>query len=432
MYSKIEFFHALIQNSSDIITILSIDGTVLYESPSVVRILGYNQDELTGSNAFEMIHPEDLQKVRNAFAEVVGHRDLALSADFRFLHKDGSWRALHATGSNQLANPLIAGIVVNSRDITGRKQAEEKFRESEERFRRIFEDSPVGIIIVAPNNTLLKANKAFCEMLGYPEEELVGRSMKELTHPGDREKSAKASQQSQKGETPLFHLEKRYLKKDQESLWVDLSATTLQDQEGKVLYSLGMVEDIGERKIAEQEKEQLITELREALAKIKTLKGLIPICAWCKKIRDDNGYWTRVETYIREHSDVSFSHCICPTCLSKEDPVAYQDIFTDEKKAAQVSKSKMEHRNIERVRLRKPVNCAFKVDSGDSGKMVIHATLEEIDDMGMCVRTDHLLEDDSLLFSSSGAENKIGVVKWRKPAASKEGGYRVGIQFIQD
>src|SRR5512143_1241185 len=100
MYSKREFCHALIQNSSDIITILSIDGTVLYESPSVDRVLGYDQNELIGRNAFEMIHPEDLQMVRNAFAEVVKHCDLALSADFRFLHKDGSWRVLSATGSN--------------------------------------------------------------------------------------------------------------------------------------------------------------------------------------------------------------------------------------------------------------------------------------------------------------------------------------------
>jgi len=431
MYSKREFFHALIQNSSDIMTILSIDGTVLFESPSVNRVLGYDQNELIGRNTFEMIHPEDLQRVRNAFDEVARHRNLTLSADFRFLHKDGSWRVLSATGSNQLDNPLITGIVVNSRDVTERKQIEEKLRQSEERFRRIFEDGPLGMIIVTPNYRLLKANKAFCEMLKYTEEELVGRSMQELTHPEDREKSAEASQRALTGETPLFHMEKRYIKKNQESLWVELIATTIHDQEGKVLYALGMVEDISERKVAEQEREQLISQLKEALAKIRTLRGLIPICAWCKKIRDDNGYWTRVETYIREHSDASFTHCICPTCLNKEDPVTYQKIFGDDKNA-QVYKAIREHRNSERLRLRKPVNCAFKVDSGESGKMVINTILEEIGDTGMRVRTDQPLESDSLLFSSSGVEHKIGVVRWRKPAATEDGGYRVGIQFVRD
>jgi PAS domain S-box-containing protein len=332
MYSKREFFHDLIQNSSDIFTILTIDGTVLYESPSVDRALGYDQNELIGRNVFEMIHPDDLQRVRNAFNEVVEHRDLALSADFRFLHKDGSWRVLDATGSNQLDNPLIVGIVVNSRDVTERKQIEEKLRQSEERFRRIFEDSPLGMIIVAPTSRLIKANKAFCEMLKYTEEELVGRNIQEFTHPDDRKISAEASERAFMGEASLFHLEKRYVKKNQESLWVELNATTVHDREGKVIYALGMVEDISERKVAEREREQLISQLMEALAKIKTLRGLIPICAWCKKIRDDSGYWTRVETYIREHSDASFTHCICPTCLSKEDAVAYQDIFAYEKK----------------------------------------------------------------------------------------------------
>jgi PAS domain-containing protein len=75
--------------------------------------------------------------------------------------------------------------------------------------------------------------------------------------------------------------------------------------------------DITERKRAEEERERLIAELKEALANIKTLKGLIPICASCKKIRTDQGFWQQVEVYIREHSDVEFSHGLCPDCLKK-------------------------------------------------------------------------------------------------------------------
>src|SRR5208337_2145961 len=280
MYSKIEFFHALLQNSSDIITIVSSEGSVLYESPSVDRVLGYVEKELIGRNVFEMIHPEDLQRARAAFAEVVRNRDLALSADFRFPHKDGSWRVLYATGSNQLGNPLIDGIVINSRDITERNHVAEQLRQSEERFRRIFEDGPLGMIVVDPNCRFLKANRAFCEMLGYAEQELVGRSIEDLTHPEEREKSLELSRRALRGETPFFHLEKRYVKKNQESLWVELTATAIHDQEGKVLHALGMIEDISERKAADREREQLINQLTEANAKIKSLKGLIPICAW--------------------------------------------------------------------------------------------------------------------------------------------------------
>jgi len=126
-------------------------------------------------------------------------------------------------------------------------------------------------------------------------------------------------------------MEKRYVKKSGEILWVNLTATTIRDGEGNVLYAMGMVDDISKRKVAEQEKELLISQLQDALANIKTLKGLIPICAWCKKIRDDKGYWKKVETYIEEHSDASFTAGICPKCLHKEDPGTYEEVFGDEK-----------------------------------------------------------------------------------------------------
>ena len=75
--------------------------------------------------------------------------------------------------------------------------------------------------------------------------------------------------------------------------------------------------DITARKTAETERERLIGELQEALAKVKTLSGLVPICAWCKKIRDDRGFWNEVEVYVQSRSDATFSHGICPDCLEK-------------------------------------------------------------------------------------------------------------------
>ncbi len=74
------------------------------------------------------------------------------------------------------------------------------------------------------------------------------------------------------------------------------------------------------------EQNRLITELREAAENIRTLKGLLPMCAWCKKIRDDRGYWKKVETYIKEHSEASFTHGICPDCLKTLDPLVYEQL----------------------------------------------------------------------------------------------------------
>lgn len=83
----------------------------------------------------------------------------------------------------------------------------------------------------------------------------------------------------------------------------------------------GLLDYIAERKRAEEERERLIMELREAMANIKTLRGFLPICAHCKNIRDDQGYWRSVEEYVRAHADVDFSHGICPRCLEKHFPV---------------------------------------------------------------------------------------------------------------
>jgi hypothetical protein len=75
--------------------------------------------------------------------------------------------------------------------------------------------------------------------------------------------------------------------------------------------------DISERKTAQSERERLIGELQDALANIRTLRGLIPICAWCKRIRNDRGYWEQLELYLGDHSDAEFTHGMCPDCLTK-------------------------------------------------------------------------------------------------------------------
>jgi hypothetical protein len=89
------------------------------------------------------------------------------------------------------------------------------------------------------------------------------------------------------------------------------------DKEGALLGYRGINRDITERKIAEMKRERLISELKDALAQIKTLKGLLPMCAWCRKIRDDKGYWDKLEAYIEKRTDTTFTHGICPECMKK-------------------------------------------------------------------------------------------------------------------
>jgi PAS domain S-box-containing protein len=105
--------------------------------------------------------------------------------------------------------------------------------------------------------------------------------------------------------------------KDGRSVWVETTMSFLRDENGRARGVVGVSRDITERKQFEEERERLIGELEAALAKVKTLKGLVPICPSCKKIRDDQGFWHQVETYIRDHSEAEFSHNICPECMKK-------------------------------------------------------------------------------------------------------------------
>jgi PAS domain S-box-containing protein len=102
---------------------------------------------------------------------------------------------------------------------------------------------------------------------------------------------------------------------DGNRIYVEIIATPVLDNDNKVVRIIEASRDITERIEIEEEQEQLISDLRNALATIKTLKGLIPVCAWCKKVRDDEGYWESIEDYIRNHSDADFTHGICPSCL---------------------------------------------------------------------------------------------------------------------
>jgi CRISPR/Cas system-associated protein Cas10 (large subunit of type III CRISPR-Cas system) len=105
--------------------------------------------------------------------------------------------------------------------------------------------------------------------------------------------------------------------KDGTRVPVELTINAIKNNKGDILGTFAIIRDITERKNAEKERDRLILELKNALDKVKRLSGLLPICSVCKRIRDDKGYWNQVEVYIRDHSEVDFSHGLCPECSKK-------------------------------------------------------------------------------------------------------------------
>ncbi len=131
-----EYFRALTENASDIITIVDANGIILYKSPSSERVLGYKREELIGKDSFELVHPDDKSTAMHAFAESLRNPCIPFSVRIRFLHKNGTWRILEVVGDNLLDNAAVKGIVLNSRDITERENAAWKLKETTEELAR--------------------------------------------------------------------------------------------------------------------------------------------------------------------------------------------------------------------------------------------------------------------------------------------------------
>ena len=146
-------------------------------------------------------------------------------------------------------------------EVEKREQAEAVLRQSEERFRKVFEEGPIGMTLVAPDFRLMQVNAAFCRMLGYSGDELTALTFADITHPDDVDNDVSLAQQLFTGHIPSFNIEKRYIKKNGDALWGNLTASVIHNDAGQTVYGLGMIENITERKQVEQALNQRLEEL---------------------------------------------------------------------------------------------------------------------------------------------------------------------------
>jgi PAS domain S-box-containing protein len=283
-------FRSLIQNSSDIITILEPDGTVQYNSPSIEKVLGYKPEELNGKNAFDFIHPKDVLNVFNVFNQVLQNPGVTQAIEYRFQHKNGSWCFLESTASNLLADPLVTGIVANSRDITQRKQAEKELRESQQMLQLVMDNIPQSIFWKDRNSVFLGCNRNFAQVVGIDSpENIVGKTDYDL---GLNKQQAdffrECDRRVMETGTPEYHITELLLRAGEQQLWLDTNKIPLQDAEGNVVGILGTFEDITQRK---QEEERQFRQARQmvlradvsyALAKSGSLPGILQQC--CKSV----------------------------------------------------------------------------------------------------------------------------------------------------
>jgi PAS domain S-box-containing protein len=217
--------------------------------------LGYERPDFSPDHetGMDSVHPDDRALVEEAARRYLAGETSKYELESRVRHKDGSYRWMLARGvAVRDAGGKPVRFVGSGIDITDRKRAEEALRQSEERFRGTFENAAVGIGHVGVGGRFLRVNEKFCTIVGYPREELLQRTIRDITHPDDLAASLKKSAALLRGESPGFTLEKRYLRRDGSVVWVELSASLQRDAAGNPDYFIGVVQDISERKRLEE------------------------------------------------------------------------------------------------------------------------------------------------------------------------------------
>lgn len=243
---------ALLENSLDSIALVDLEGKFLYQSSAVLHVLGYTPEEMVGTNSFDYLHPEDTAKSIGLFQELLQNSASIVRTELRYRHKDGTYRWVDAIGSNALHVPGVEAIVVNYRDISERKVSEVALRQSEEQFRLLFENAPIGMALVSPAGRFVRINQAFCDTVGYTADEMLNMTFMEITHPDDLGTNLQQDTQLLNNEIPNFQMEKRYVHKSGQVVQVILSVALIRDDQNQPRHFISQVVDITGRKQTEQ------------------------------------------------------------------------------------------------------------------------------------------------------------------------------------
>jgi two-component system CheB/CheR fusion protein len=241
-------FRALIENSADRVVLLAEDGTIRYASPSTKRMLGFELEEMVGTDCFLWVHPSEVPIMRRRFKELLDLPGGAMTGSYRALRKDGAWIWMEATASNLLNDPSVAAIVVNERDISERKQAEVELTG----FANIIASSNDAIISADPDGLIISWNPAAERIFGYSEKEILAQSV-ELLIPMEwlgafRQMRSEASRK--KGSNDL---ESVLLHKNGRKINVSLTLSPIRDRDGLTTGFSMIVRDITDRRRLEKE-----------------------------------------------------------------------------------------------------------------------------------------------------------------------------------
>ena len=225
--------HRLLDLAPDPTVVVDRELRVLAASAAAASLLGRHPSDLAGLELDEFLPGGVLDPEAKLSVRCPDGSGFPVEISVRVIEVDGA--------------PALSVAI---RDVTERRERAAVLREAGERFKRLFEDGPVAMALAGDDFVLAEVNAAFCKLTGYSAEELSGLTFNDISHPDDRDVGLRLARTTFKGEIPGFKLDKRYLRKDGEVVWVEVSVSSIRDEEGRPIKTLGVMQDITERRLA--------------------------------------------------------------------------------------------------------------------------------------------------------------------------------------
>jgi len=260
-----EKYHSLVENIPDVIWTSDENGNTPYISESVTKIFGFTPEEIVADPSlwFGRIHKNDLEATKSAYAELIKHNKL-FDIEYRLQRKDGTWIWVYDRAAKTYEKGNIKYVDGVFRDITEHKRMEEALQKSEAYYRSLFENSFYGIVVIGPDFKFQQVNAAFCNMLEYRKEELVGKmNIGDVTHPEDMAASEEMLEKLFRKELDHFVVEKRYVAKSGRILNAMNFSQGIYDNNGHYISGTASILDITDRKQVEEELRKYRDRLEE-------------------------------------------------------------------------------------------------------------------------------------------------------------------------
>lgn len=308
-------FRALLECAPDAMLIVDREGQITLASAQVEAVFGWPRAELIG-RPVELLVPASIDPAYPGLLAAYRAEPTSLSfgarRDLTGLRRDGTEVPVEL-GLSPLPNGDVDAFIVAARDVTARRVAEAELARTHREIADLYDNAPCWYQSVACDGRIVRINETGLRWLGYARGEVVGHLVSEFISGAARDEVPSYIKQfATSGH--IDNLELDAVRKDSSILPVLINATAARGADGKILHTNATLVDLTELKAAREERERLIVKLQDTLAQVKTLRGLLPVCAWCKRIRDDAGYYHTLEAYIVTHSETQFTHSICPDC----------------------------------------------------------------------------------------------------------------------